>query len=120
AHASEDQKRKEEVETRNQADSLIYQAEKTIKDFGDKADSNLVEKANAAIKDLKSALEGSDIEAIKAKSEELTKPLHELASAMYQQTGAQGAPGAEAAGGEAPKDDNVVDAEYKVVDEDNK
>ncbi len=120
AHASEDQKRKEEVETRNQADSMIYQAEKTINDLGDKADSNLVEKVNAAVKDLKDALAGTDIEAIKAKSEELTKPLYELTTAMYQQNAADGAAGNEAAGGEAPKDDNVVDAEYKVVDEDKK
>lgn len=123
AHADEDKKRKEEVEVRNQADSMVYQAEKTVKDFADKADKSLLEKVEAAAKELKDALAGTDIELIKTKSEELTKPLYELTSAMYQQAGAQGAPGAEgaagAAGGEA-KDDNVVDAEYKVVDEDNK
>lgn len=120
-HAAEDQKRKEEVEVRNQADSLVYQAEKTVKDFGDKADGNLVEKVNSAAKDLKDALAGTDIEAIKQKSEELTKPLHELATAMYQQNAAQEATAGQGApGGEASKDDNVVDAEYKVVDEDNK
>lgn len=120
-HAAEDQKRKEEVEVRNQADSLVYQAEKTVKDFGDKADAGLVEKVNSAAKDLKDALAGTDIEAIKQKSEELTKPLHELATAMYQQNAAQEAPGGQGApGAEASKDDNVVDAEYKVVDEDNK
>lgn len=120
SHAAEDAKRKEEVETRNQADSLIYQAEKTVKDFGDKADKALVDKVNQAVQALKDALNGSDIEAIKQKSEELTKPLYELTTAMYQQTAqAQGA-GDAAGNAEAPKDDNVVDAEYKVVDEDNK
>lgn len=119
-HAAEDAKRKEEVETRNQADSLIYQAEKTVKEFGDKADQALVEKVNQAVQGLKDALGGSDIEAIKQKSEELTKPLYELTTAMYQQTAqAQGAGNADG-NPEAAKDDNVVDAEYKVVDEDNK
>ncbi|MFZ5641677.1 MAG: molecular chaperone DnaK [Bacillota bacterium] len=121
AHAAEDEKRKEEVEARNQADSLVYQAEKTIKDFGDKADKTLVDKVQKAVDDLKEALKGTDIEAIKAKAEAVTTLLYELTTAMYQQqgaAGAQGAPGAEAgdAGGQ-PKDD-VVDAEYKVVDED--
>jgi len=123
AHASEDAKRKEEVEVRNQADSLIYQAEKTIKDFGDKADRSLVAKVEEAVKGLKDALNGTDIEAIKSKSEELTKPLYELTTAMYQQTTqAQGAQdtGAGGAGTEASRDDNVVDAEYKVVDDENK
>lgn len=120
SHAAEDAKRKEEVETRNQADSLVYQAEKTVKDFGDKADKALVDKVNQAAQALKDALNGTDIEAIKQKSEELTKPLYELSTAMYQQTAqAQGA-GDAAGNAEAPKDDNVVDAEYKVVDEDNK
>ncbi len=128
AHAAEDEKRKEEVEARNQADSLVYQAEKTIKDFGDKADKDLTEKIQKAVEELKTALQGDDIEVIKAKSEAVTTPLYELTSAMYQQ---QGAPGAGAAEGGAgcgpdgcgtgqPKDDNVVDAEYKVVDEDKK
>ena len=125
-HAAEDAKRKEEVETRNQADSLVYQAEKTVRDFGDKADKSLVDKVNEAIKELKEALNGTDTEAIKSKSEELTKPLYELTTAMYQQTaqapGAQETQADQGAGGgaEAPKDDNVVDAEYKVVDEDKK
>lgn len=120
AHAAEDAKRKEEVEARNQADSLIYQAEKTVRDFGDKADKNLVDKVNKAVADLKETLKGDNIETIKNKSEELTKPLYELTTAMYEQTAqAQGNPGAQqAAGGpQGPADDNVVDAEYKVVDE---
>ncbi|ADG83289.1 chaperone protein DnaK [Thermincola ferriacetica] len=122
AHASEDKKRKEEAETRNQADSLVYQAEKTIKDFGDKADKALVDKVQKAVDELKEALKGNNIEEIKAKSEALTGPLYELTTAMYQQQAAQGAQGAGAAGGaETGKEkDNVVDADYKVVDEDEK
>ncbi len=125
AHASEDKQRKEEIETRNSADSLVYQAEKTIKDMGDKAEQALVEKVQAAIEKLKETLKGTDIEKIKADTEELTKPLYELTSAVYNQQGAQGEPGApgfDAAGGSqgAGKDDNVVDADYKVVDDEKK
>jgi molecular chaperone DnaK len=120
AHAADDEKRKEEVEARNQADSLVYQAEKTIKDFGDKADKTLVDKVRKAVDDLREALKGTDVEVIKAKAEAVTTPLYELTTAMYQQqgaAGAQGAPGAGAGDAGQPKDD-VVDAEYKVVDED--
>ena len=122
AHAAEDAKRKTEVEVRNQADSLVYQAEKTVRDFGDKADKALVDKVNRAAEELKEALKGDDIDTIKKKTEDLTKPLYELTTAMYQQTQAQGTAGTEGAatGPEAPKDDNVVDAEYKVVDDDQK
>lgn len=121
AHAAEDAKKKEEVEARNQADSLIYQAEKTVKDFGDKADKALVDKVNDAVKGLKDALAGTDLEAIKSKTEELTKPLYELTTAMYQQNAqtAQAGP-QDGAGAGTSKDENVVDAEYKVVDEENK
>lgn len=123
AHAAEDKKRKEEVEVRNNADSLVYQAEKTIKDMGDKADKALVEKVQKAADKLKETLKGTDIEQIKADTEELTKPLYEMTSAAYSQAdaaeaGAQ-APGAGAAGGTG-QDEKIVDAEYKVVDEDKK
>lgn len=123
AHAAEDKKRKEEVEVRNNADSLVYQAEKTIKDMGDKADKALAEKVQKAADKLKETLKGTDIEQIKADTEELTKPLYEMTSAAYSQAdaaeaGAQ-APGAGAAGG-AGQDEKIVDAEYKVVDEDKK
>jgi len=124
AHASEDKQRKDEVETRNNADSLVYQAEKTIKDLGDKADKAQVEKVQAAAEKVKEALKGTDIEAIKKATEELQKPLYEMSAAAYQSAeAAGGAPGAEnpgKAGGEAKKDDDVVDAEYKVVDDEKK
>jgi molecular chaperone DnaK len=123
AHAAEDKKRKEEVEVRNNADSLVYQAEKTIKDVGDKADKALVEKVQQAADKLKETLKGTDTEKIKADTEELTKPLYELTSAVYNQANPQGAPGADpnaAQGADQPKDEKVVDAEYKVMDDDKK
>ncbi len=123
SHAAEDKKRKEEVEARNSADSLIYQAEKTIKDMGDKADKNLVEKVQKAVEKLKDTLKGNDIEKIKADTEELTKPLYELSAEMYKQAQEQGAPGQQAGSAgsskqEANKDETIVDAE--VVDDDKK
>ncbi|MBM7855709.1 molecular chaperone DnaK [Desulfohalotomaculum tongense] len=118
-YAEEDKKRKKEVEVRNNADSMIYQAEKAVKEFGDKADKTQVEKINKAIEELRAALNGSDIEAIKQKTEALTKPLHELTTAMYQQQAQAGAQtGAQSAGRQ--NDDSVVDAEYTVNDEDKK
>lgn len=125
AHAAEDKKRKEEIEVRNNADSLVYQAEKTVKEMGDKADAALLEKVKTAIETLKESLKGNDNEKIKADTEALTQPLYEMTSAVYNQAQGQAegaAPGAEAHGHEtgAKKDEKVVDAEYKVVDEDKK
>ena len=117
-HAEEDRKRKELVEVKNSGDQLIYQVEKTIKDLGEKADAGEVEKANAAKDKLKSTLEGEDVEAIKAATEELSTVAQALAVKLYEQAAQeeQAAGGAES----APKNDNVVDAEYEVVDEDKK
>jgi len=124
SHAAEDKKRKEEVETRNNADSLVYNAEKTIAEFGDKADKTMLEAVQQAVDKLKETLKGSDIEAIKADTEALTKPLYELSSAMYQAAApaegqAAGPEGSQTASG-AQHDDQVVDAEYKVVDDEKK
>ena len=124
ANAADDKKRREEVEVRNNADSLVYQAEKAIKDFEGKADAAMVEKVQAAIGVLKESLKGTDLEKIKADTEALSKPLYEMSSAVYQQAGPQeGAPGqagpSGAAGG-AKADEKVVDAEYKVVDDEKK
>ncbi|MFA6851362.1 MAG: Hsp70 family protein, partial [Selenomonadaceae bacterium] len=124
AHASEDKAKKDEIEVRNNADSLVYQSEKTIKDLGDKAEKAQIEKVQAAAEKVKEALKGTDNEAIKKATEELQKPLYEMSAAAYQSAGgAEGAPGAQQEGqpqGEAKKDDDVVDAEYKVVDDDKK
>ena len=127
SHAAEDKKQREAVDARNAGDSLVYQAEKAIKDLGENADQALVSKTQAAIDKLKEALKGSDIEAIKAATEEARQPLYELSAAAYQQAqqaaGAAGAaPGADANAGaqSAPQDDNVVDAEFTEVKDDKK
>ena len=129
SHAAEDKKQREAVDARNAGDSLVYQAEKAIKDLGGNADQALVSKTQTAVDKLKEALKGSDIEAIKAATEEVRQPLYELSAAAYQQAqqaaGAAGAaPGAEANAGAgsqgAQQDDNVVDAEFTEVKDDKK
>ena len=123
ANADADKKRKEGVEIRNQADSLVYQAEKTIKDMEGKGKDDLVAKVKSAMETLKEDLKGTDNDKIKADTEALTKPLYELSSELYKQAEeankAQGAAGGAQGAEEAKKaDDDVVDAE--VVDEDKK
>lgn len=123
AHEAEDQKRKEAVTARNNAEALVYQAEKTVKEIGDKGDAAKVKEVNDAIAKLKETLKGDDADKIKADAEALTKPLHELTEKLYQQAQAaqQAAQGAQGASQQGPKDkDNVVDADYKVVDDDKK
>ncbi len=121
-NAEEDRKRKEEVELRNQADSMIYQAEKTVKDLGDKADKAQVDNVNKAVEELKEALKGSDMDDIKQKTENLSKPLYEMTAAMYQQQQGQEGQGGCGAGGcgagaGSDQKDNVVDADFEVKDE---
>ncbi len=129
AHEAEDKKRKEAITAKNNAEALIYQAEKTIKELGDKADAGKVKEVNDAIAKLKETLKGNDTEKIKADAEALTKPLHELTEKLYQQAqqAQQAQQQAQNAGAQqgpqagAKKDkDNVVDADYKVVDDDKK
>ncbi len=129
-HADEDRKKKELVEARNTADSLIYSTEKSIKDLGDKVDEETKSKVAAATEPLRKAMEGDDVEEIKKLSEELTQASHKLAEAMYQQASAEGAqPGAEGAGpgpegpGQAAAgapDDDVVDADFEEVKDEKK
>ncbi|MBE0466142.1 MAG: molecular chaperone DnaK [Candidatus Desulforudis sp.] len=114
-HAEEDRKRKEEVEARNSADALLYQAEKTLKEHRDKADPNQVQELEKAMDELRKALEGQDAELINKKAEELSGPLYALTTAMYQQAqaGQQQEPGAQ--NGEDKDDkDKTVDADYEV------
>ncbi len=121
--AAEDKKKKEEVEIRNQADTLVYETEKSMKELEDKLSDDEKAKVNTALEDLKKALEGTDVDAIKTKTEALTNEFHVLSSKLYQQAQqAQGAAGAGAgADGAAqqnkPEDDNVVDADFEVVDD---
>lgn len=122
-HAEEDRKRKEEVEVRNGADQLIYTVDKTIKDLGDKVDAGEIEKANTAKEALKTALEGTDLDAIKKATEELTEVVQQLSTKLYEQAAqAEQAAQGGAEGGEAGGrgKDNVVDADYTVVDDEEK
>ena len=116
AHAEEDKKQKEEVEVRNQTDSLCYSTEQTLTELGDKVSADVKSKAEAAIADAKKALEGSDVEAIKAAGESLQSVAYELAQVVYAdaQQKTDGAAGAQ------PADDDVVDADYEVVDDEDK
>ncbi len=113
SHAEEDKKQKEEVEARNQTDSLCYSTEQTLAELGDKVSGDLKSKAESAIADAKKALEGSDIEAIKAAGESLQSVAYELAQIVYADAQAASA-GAE---GAASGPDDVVDADYEVVDD---
>ncbi|MFZ5590695.1 MAG: molecular chaperone DnaK [Bacillota bacterium] len=123
ANAEADRRRKEEAELRNQADSLIYQTEKTIKDLGDKADQSKVDAVNRAVDELKEALQGNDLDKIKQKLEAVSGPLFELTTLLYQQKGQQEQTGGSGAGGcgtggQEEKKENVVDADFEVKDGD--
>ena len=126
-HADEDKKKKELVEARNHADTMIYQTEKSIKDLGDKVDASLKENIEGAIEKLKKAMEGTDAEEIKRLSEELMQSSHKVAEAMYQKASGGAEAGEQAPGGEASAqgeskasaDEDVVDADFEEV-KDNK
>ena len=125
--ASEDKARKEEVEQRNHADSLIYSTEKTLKELGDKVSADDKAKIEAQIADLKKAMEGTDINMIKTGCEKLTEISYEAFGKIYQQQAAQqGAAGSDPNAAQQANqsgdssDDNVVDADYEVVDDDKK
>ncbi|WP_409341374.1 molecular chaperone DnaK [Paenibacillus sp. MBLB4367] len=124
SHAEEDRKRKEVVELRNSADQLVYTTDKTIKDLGDKVDPADVEKANVAKEAVKKALEGSDADEIKKATDELSEIVQQLSMKLYEQMAAQQqAQEGQAEGGPegaARGKENVVDADYEVVDENKK
>ncbi|PLX83248.1 MAG: molecular chaperone DnaK [Desulfuromonas sp.] len=122
SHASEDQQKRELIEARNQADGLVYTTEKSVSEHADKIDAETKEKIEAALAELKKAMEGDDAEEIKKKTEELAQASHKLAEAMYAQAQAAGAAGeGEAAEGEAaPAEEDVVEAEFEEVDESKK
>ncbi len=112
AHAEEDKRQKEEVEVRNQTDSLCYSTEQTLSELGDKVPADVKAEADAAIADAKKALEGSDVDAIKSAGDKLQEVAYKLAQMVYADS-QQATDGASPAG-----DDDVVDAEYEVVDDD--
>ena len=123
--AAEDAKRKEEVDVRNQGDQMVYQTEKVMEELKDKIDSGDKATLDAALTKLKDALKGTDVEAIKSATEELSKAFYPISEKLYNQAGAQaggaqgsaGFTGGAQAGG-ADTDPNVVDADYEVVDDD--
>ena len=121
AHAAEDKARKEELDIKNNADSLVYQAEKALKDLDGQGDAALLKEVEEAKDKLKKSIEAGNIEDIKKDSEALEQPLHKLAEQMYAaaQQAQQAAGGAEQ-GQQAKADDNVVDADYTVVDDEKK
>ena len=125
--AAEDAKRKEEVDIRNQGDQMVYQTEKVMEDLKDKLDANDKSTLDAALGKLKDALKGTDVAAIKAATEELSKAFYPISEKLYSQAGGPqaggpdmggaGFTGGQTAGGDT--DPNVVDADYQVVDDDD-
>ncbi len=119
--AEEDKKKKEEIEARNTADSLVYQCEKSMKDLGDKLDAQDKADIEAKVQDVKKALEGTDTEAIKSATEALQNKFYEISTKMYQQANPQGAQGQDFNGGQGASGDGATfDGDYTVVDDDNK
>jgi molecular chaperone DnaK len=127
ANAESDKKKREEVDVKNQADSLVFQVEKNLKEHGDKISPEDKSKIETDLKDLKEAIEKNDLELTKTKTQELTQSSMKMGEAMYKDQQASGAPDAE--GGEqpqpndkadAPKDDDVIDADFEEVDDDKK
>ncbi len=133
--AEEDKKRKEEVEIRNQAETLIYETEKNVKELGDKLSESELSSINAAKDDLNNALQNGSADEIKQKTEALTEQFHTISAKMYEQAqqaqgaagmdpnmaqnmGGMGGMGADQNAGQQPADDNVVDADFEVVDDD--
>ena len=115
AHAEEDKKHKDEIEVRNQVDSLAYSTEQTLKDLGDKVPGDQKKAAEDAVAEAKKALDGTDVDAIRAAGDKLQEVGHKLAEVVYSATQEDAAAGAGAQGGSA---DDVVDADYEVVDDD--
>lgn len=116
-YAEEDKKKKELAEQRNAADTLIYTAEKSLKDLGDKVRAEERERINGAIEELRKVMGQDDVEAIKAKQEALSQALYQVTTRIYQSQGPSGADGAAGQAQQAQEDPNVVDAEYQVKDE---
>ncbi|MBR5808575.1 MAG: molecular chaperone DnaK [Clostridia bacterium] len=118
-YAEEDKKRKEEVETRNNAESMVYQCEKTLGEIGDKIDAGDKASIEAEIEKVKEALKGTDADAIKSASEALTQAFYKVSEKMYQQANPQGAQGFNPEDfAQGAQGDNVYEADYREVDED--
>ena len=119
-YAEEDKKKKQEVEARNEAESLVSNTEKTLKELGDKISADEKSKVETELEALKKAMEGTNIDEINKAKEKLTTVFYELSTKLYQQVNAQQGAADATETAEAASDENVVDADYKVVDEDDK
>ena len=119
SHAEEDKKHKDEIEVRNRTDSLAYSTEQTLKDLGDKVPADMKKQVEDAVAEARKALDGTDMDAIKAAGDKLQEVGHKLAEIVYSDTNAQTAAGAGAGAAQPTSDpDDVVDADYEVVDDD--
>ena len=116
SHAEEDKKRKDEIEVRNQTDSLAYSTEQTVKELGDKVPADMKKQAEDAVAEARKALDGTDVDAIKAAGDKLQEVGHKLAEVVYSSARADAAAGDGAA--QQGGSDDVVDADYEVVDDD--
>ena len=116
SHAEEDKKRKDEIEIRNQTDSLAYSTEQTVKELGDKVPADMKQQADDAVAEARKALDGTDIDVIKAAGDKLQEVGHKLAEVVYSSAQADASAGD--AGQAAGSSDDVVDADYEVVDDD--
>ena len=119
-HSSEDKSKRELIEARNQADSLVYTTEKAVKEHGDKLDEETKKGIESALEDLKKAMEGDDLEAIKGKTEALATASQKLGEILYQQAQGEAAAGGEGEAEGGDQKDDVVDAEFEEVDEEEK
>ena len=118
AHASEDKKKKDEIEAKNTAESLVYSSEKTLEELGDKISGEEKAKVEEEIENTKKALETNDVEQIKEASDKLTKAFYSISEKLYSQANPNAQAGAES-GPSVDEDGNVVDADYKVEEDDN-
>ncbi|MBM3213414.1 molecular chaperone DnaK [Candidatus Poribacteria bacterium] len=120
SHADEDRAKREEVDTRNRGEQLAYQTEKQLKEFEGKLSDDVKGTVETTLKTLKETLEGGSTAAIKSATEELQQAWYQASATLYQQAGAPGDGGAEQAAGGNGADDDVIDADYEVVDDDKK
>ena len=118
SHAEEDKKRKDEIEVRNQTDSLAYSTEQTVKELGDKVPADMKKQADDAVAEARKALDGTDVDAIKAAGDKLQEVGHKLAEVVYSSAQADAASGNADGSAAQGGSDDVVDADYEVVDDD--
>ena len=120
AHAAEDKKRREMVDAKNSGESLAHDAEKALKEYGDKVAQSDRSAVESAVASLRTALQGEDVEAIKARTNDLMQAQMKLGEAMYKAQQASGAPGDGGGADAAQAKDDVIDAEFREVDDDKK